>query len=509
MNLETVKKNIITNNKIYDKRNEYPVDIEFSLPDFCPDIERVLKCSINSKISNLSVLSDTAQIDITSIICVLYVTKDDKLFGYEIPINISKSVNVGMIDFETIKSYNVKTEYVNCRAINSRKVDVHGSISVLLKLIKCEEKNYICDIDDESVVLKKQNEQILQTIGFAQKQINIADDIVLPESKGSISNIIKSDATVVIEECKTIVNKAIVKMTVNYDILYLSSDFRYETIKHSVTASQILDIEGINENSIVKVSNNLCFLNLKAVTDAEGEMRTINTEAKVNIQVVASDLADVCIATDGYCVKYESTLERDIICCEKFITSLNNKFTVSDCINVSAQIGEIIDMRIIPLHYNFKTENGATYICGDVAVCISLEDENGCCKYFEKVVTYQEKLDFDNISESCKFKVDVLPINCHYTITSGNAVEFKCEMNLSGIVVKPFEINAIVAMEILEENKKSFENMPSLVVYYANADESIWDIALKYNTAADKISELNNISTDRLTKDTMLLIPCM
>ena len=143
MNLESTKKNILTAKKVYDKRNEYPVDCEFTLPDYCPDIERILKCNITSRIAGISVLSDTAQVDINTVICVLYVTKEDKLFGYEMPMSLSKSINVGVIDKETIKSYSSKTEYVNCRALNNRKIDVHGSISVMLKLLINEEKNYI------------------------------------------------------------------------------------------------------------------------------------------------------------------------------------------------------------------------------------------------------------------------------------------------------------------------------------------------------------------------------
>ena len=54
MNLESTKKNILTAKKVYDKRNEYPVDCEFTLPDYCPDIERILKCNITSRISGIS-----------------------------------------------------------------------------------------------------------------------------------------------------------------------------------------------------------------------------------------------------------------------------------------------------------------------------------------------------------------------------------------------------------------------------------------------------------------------
>ena len=509
MNLDTVKKNITTTNKIYEKQNEYAIDLEFTLPDFCPDIERILKCSIMPRITNLAVLSDTAQIDVSANICVLYATKEDKLFGYELTSNISKSINVGMIDFETIKSYSIKTEYVNCRAVNNRKIDVHGAASVMLKLEGKEEKNYISEVNDETVVVKKQNCEVLSLIGFAEKGANVADDVVLNDSQGSVSNIIKNDAFVVVDEIKTITNKAVVKMTVHYDILYISSEMCYENINKSVSISQVLDIQGVRDDSVLKVNANLCSASFKAVTNSEGEMRTINVNAKINIIACAYSLSNISVVTDGYSVKYESDLERDTIGCEKFITSLNDNITIRDRINVSSQISEIIDMRLIPLHYICKNENDQTYISGDVAVCVSLEDENGSCKYYEKVVTYNEKLPINIGEEGCSFDFILTPEKCSYNITSGNCIEFKCEMNVNGLVIKSFNINAVTAINIDEQNKKSFDDMPSLVVYYGSKGESIWDIALKYNTSFLKIQEANNIKDENLSEDKMLLIPCI
>ena len=509
MNLETIKKNITTANKIYDKRNEYPIDLEFTLPDFCPDIERILKCNIIPRITNLSVLSDTAQIDISVNICVLYATKEDKLFGYELTSNLSKSINVGMVDFETIKSYSIKPEYVNCRAINNRKIDVHGAASVMLKLEAKEDKKYICEVVDETVVVRKQNCEVLTLIGSLEKSVNVADDVILNDSQGSVSNIIKNDVCVVVDEIKTITNKAVVKMTVNYDILYISSDMRYEKINKSVSISQVLDMPGVRDDSILKINANLCSASFKAVTNSEGEMRTINASAKINILACCYSLTSVSAVTDGYSVKYESDLERDTIGCEKFITSLNDNIAIREHINVSSQISEIIDMRLIPLHYTCKNENDSTYISGDVAVCVSLEDENGSCKYYEKVVTYNEKLP-ENISEDgCNFDFVLTPKECSYNITSGNCIEFKCEMNVNGLVVKPFSLNAVTAINVDEQNKKSFDDMPSLVVYFGEKGESIWDIALKYNTSFLKVQEANDINDEILKENKMLLIPCM
>lgn len=509
MNLESTKKNILAAKKVYEKRNEYPVDCEFTLPDYCPDIERILKCNITSRISGISVLSDTAQVDINTVICVLYVTKEDKLFGYEMPMSLSKSINVGLIDKETIKSYSSKTEYVNCRAVNNRKIDIHGSISVMLKLLINEEKNYISDIADTSVVLKRCKEKILQPMGFAEKQINISDDITLSQSSGSVSNIIKSDACVLVDECKTIANKAIIKLTVNYELLYLSNDLRYECIKHSVPVNQVIDIEGTDENSVCRIKADIAAVNFKPITNSEGEMRTVNTSSKVNLSIVSYCVRDVDMVTDGYSTRYESDLQHEMLSCEQFIADINETITAGDCLNVSSQISEIIDFRCTPLNFGCKVDNGNTFICGDIAVSISLEDENGACKYYEKVVPYNEKISAKNCDESCLFDFSVTPISCSYTISSSNAVDFKAELNVNGFITKPFNMNAVVSMTTYEDKEKSFDDMPSLVVYYGTKGESIWDIALKYNTAADIICEANNISQETLEDNTMLLIPCM
>lgn len=509
MDLETVKRKLNTCKKNYEKKSEYPIDCEFTLPDYCPDIERILKCNIVPRISNLSVLSDSAQVEISANICILYVTNEDKLFGYEMPVNLSKSINVGTIEKEIIKYYSAKTEYVNCRAVNNRKIDVHGSVSVLLKLMMNDEKSFISDINDSSVVLKKQNEKVLEICGFAEKQVNIADDIILSSSSGSVSNIIREDAKVIIEDCKTLSGKAIIKLNLLYEILYLSSDFRYECIKHTVPVNQVIDIEDTDENSVCCVKANVCSVNLKPITNSEGEMRTISSNSKINISVTSNRFNDVSMVTDGYCVKYESALEHDAIECDKLIDSLNENVNISECINVSSEISEIIDLYCVPLHFACKCESGNTFICGDIAVCVSLEDENGCCKYYEKVVPYNEKISAKDCDEHCTFDFTLSAVNCNYSITSGNAIDFKCEMNVYGLITKTCKLNAVTLMSVDEEKEKSFDDMPTLVVYFGSKGESIWDIALKYNTSADRICEANNISEENLSDNTMLLIPCM
>ncbi len=507
MELETVNNTLKTLKKVYEKKSEYPIDCEFTLPDYCPDIERILKCNIFAKVTNLSVLSDSAQAEINAEIKVLYISKDNKLFGYEMAQNLSKSISIGEIEKETFSSYKIKTEYANCRAVNNRKIDVHGSIGLTLLLKVEDEKKCISEIDDESIVLKNENIKVLEPVVFSEKQINVADDISLSSTNGSISNIINYDVKSVFEECKTIADKAIIKLNTIIEILYLSSDSNYETIKHIIPVNQVVDLLGADENSICSVKTDVSNVTLKVITDSDGEMRTINAEVKVDISTVAYKLTDLSVVTDGYCVKYESIIEKQSVHCEQFVESINETFNLSESIDISSDIASIIDLNCLPLTYSCKCEDNNLVLSGDIAVFAFLEDEKGSSKYYEKVLPFSKsilKLNCDK-SPECDFNLTVT--DCTFSKNSSNRIDFKCEMKLNGIVTNPLEIEAISSFKIDEEKEKTTDNLPSLVAYFAQKGEDIWNIALKYNTSLEKIKETNNLSNEILNEDIMLLIP--
>ena len=52
MDNKKITANIITNETVFNHTVEQAVDIEFTLPDFLPDINRILKCKAVSMISS-------------------------------------------------------------------------------------------------------------------------------------------------------------------------------------------------------------------------------------------------------------------------------------------------------------------------------------------------------------------------------------------------------------------------------------------------------------------------
>ena len=65
----------------------------------------------------------------------------------------------------------------------------------------------------------------------------------------------------------------------------------------------------------------------------------------------------------------------------------------------------------------------------------------------------------------------------------------------------------IVSAESDESAQPISNNGTSLIVYYAEPNESLWDIAKRYHTSMNAVKQENDISDEKPLQKGMLLIP--
>ena len=95
-----------------------------------------------------------------------------------------------------------------------------------------------------------------------------------------------------------------------------------------------------------------------------------------------------------------------------------------------------------------------------------------------------------------------------YSHASTDRLDIKAELKISLTV---FEIESVdVLTDIEEKGDSEFKAKPaSLVIYFSDPGETVWDIARKYNTTVEKIAVENNLTDDVIRERRMLLIPCV
>ena len=61
-----------------DRTAEVPFDLDVHLPEYCPDVRRVLQCTVLPNIRSVSVSGESVQIEGSGVLRILYVTEDNK-----------------------------------------------------------------------------------------------------------------------------------------------------------------------------------------------------------------------------------------------------------------------------------------------------------------------------------------------------------------------------------------------------------------------------------------------
>ena len=92
------------------------------------------------------------------------------------------------------------------------------------------------------------------------------------------------------------------------------------------------------------------------------------------------------------------------------------------------------------------------------------------------------------------------------TKLSADEAEVKATMGLNAKVLKKSEIDIITGCTAVETDEAE-ENRPSLVIYFTEDGDTLWDVAKKYGTTVEKIQSANGIETDRFSSGKKILIP--
>ena len=116
---------------VYEGTKEQPIDLDFSLPDYCPDIERILKCRVCPGVTSRNLSGDMLEVDGNVLIRLYYLdAKKQAIRLCEHTVPYSCSFNWKGSAEEAAAIVRLRTEYLNCRALSPRRVDIHGAFSV-------------------------------------------------------------------------------------------------------------------------------------------------------------------------------------------------------------------------------------------------------------------------------------------------------------------------------------------------------------------------------------------
>lgn len=499
--------NIITNETVFNHTAEQAIDIEFTLPDFLPDINRILKCKAVSMISSKGVNGSSVNIDGCVTVTVIYINSDNKLFSYEYQYPFNKNIDIKENCDNIILNCESVCEYINCRAVTKRKVDIHGAVEIKIKCFDKKSVEILIDYDNNDIEMLRCSIPATTPMGHSEKYLIFEEKIELGQSQPEILTLLKYDCNPILKECRILNGKIIVKGELKISALYTCESDNIHSVTNTIPFSQILEIDGVNDECECDAKLIMAYLELKPYTASNGECKELILDAKLLIVGDAYCQKDVEIVTDAFSKKHMSDIVKNNIQINKLKRNIVEEFSCKKKIEVeSGTISSITDLWSEIQSVNYAFNDKSIIINGVVVVGIIAVNEDGIPTYCEKNIEFEYKSPIENYGENlwCEPQIKILSNN--YTLTS-NTIELRLEMTICSAIYKIEKVSFVSDIKIDDKNLETNCEACAMVIYFAKQKESLWDIAKNYSAGVEEIKKLNSLADDILTVDKALLIP--
>lgn len=314
---------------------------------------------------------------------------------------------------------------------------------------------------------------------------------------------LSAQAAALAQEIKVISNKLLVKGELTVSAVCRGEDGEIFGFGHSMPISQIINLEGIDEDCTCCVSLPVTSLEVLPKADQAGDNRLIDISVRVGAGVKAYRELSLPVVTDAYSV-----------CCNLETKSRNIDFSViadrfSDTFTCRStqdlpEAKQILALWCSDLSKSVSQDSDGVIISGELTLHFLYSDAEEQPCYAQRQASYEYRRSVRKCGElslSPCIEITAASAAC----ASGSA-EVRVEMHISGCIFDSVRRKTVTSIECADtESKKA--GGAALTVYFADAGEEIWNIARRYNTTVEAVEQENGITGETVAQKCMLLIP--
>ena len=501
MELDTSFRKVFCCGNPEEKKTLIPVDCSIILPDYFPDVMKILRYT--AKTVKFPVVSegDSDRVSGNVNIEVNYVSEEGELCSCSQLQPFSHSFdcagNVAAAEAE------IFVGEIGCRAVNKRRIDLHGSIEAVLRTLSSEERSFVSSVKGAGAVCKEESTEMIAVVGEFFKSFTLEEKGELGYGKPPLGKILRSCASAEVTECHVIQDKIVTKGEIRVNILWTPEteaeiEEKGPFLSNFVfPVSRMVDAPGILLTDICDARYEADFPEISLSEDGQN----INIKVKTGIfaRVYRKEGADFVV--DMFSTDYETRTEKEKFSVINEAVPVSETETFYERFELPETAETVTDIWLEPNVPEIGTDGK---IILNAKLCMFAKDSDNSPVYFEKLLSKEiaspaagKNIVFHNLTAGIR--------NEEFTAGRERNAEVSASVLIDGTVYTSLSTEAITACSI-DEEKKIEHGGAAMVFCFAEKGERIWDIAKKYGASMESIAAENGLSEDVISDKTMLVI---
>ncbi|MBQ8545442.1 MAG: LysM peptidoglycan-binding domain-containing protein [Clostridia bacterium] len=478
----------------------HEVSEEFSLPDYVPEVRRVLftraQVLPESKYVSDSTTPPTIELGGTVTYSIIYTNEEGKLCA--LPLNSAYEVK-SPISSMGDSFIDTTVESCTTRVTAPRKLTVKSKLKsrILGFQEKVEEENITprSSADEMYIERKKEAVMTLGIIPVSLQNIRMSEKLDMAGLEGAKP--IWCDATIILNDVKAQNCSVSVRGEATVKCLCVSSEGE-SIITKTMPLVEEVEAEGASIGDMAMLKARCVSLSIS--NEENGDKNELFFDLNCELEGEVTRNSEVLLTKDAYSTKNETQATYKKIDIYKRLKSQNASFTVSEALKrKNEEINEIIEIIVDPVYEKTEIKGTRAQLLGTLLVNIigkSKANEEGVCEYLHD--SYELPIKYE--SDLGKINGDVIT-RCNFSQGNINARYDNERFYVTAEIFPAFSIYERSSCEVLDRAtlKKDieFKRDPACVrVCFPHENETLWDISKKYHTTVSKLAEVNGISPD-------------
>ena len=386
MELKVYKDTVTAAESICDTKLELPVETEMLIPDYLPQVFKIVKCFVYLVVLQKQVTAGRLTVD-GYLRCVVYYQSegDESLCQAEQKLPFTKQVDVkpGSWGPATVL-VSGETEYVNCRAVNQRRVDVRGAFALSIEAVAEAQGEVITALAGGGIQQRTTSLTGSKAVGSQEKLITAEESIAFDAPPEMV---LSTQCTGAVNEVKLVSGKVVLKGEIRAEVVYRTAPGH--TLVHTtrqIPFNEILDVEGAAEDC-------QCFAVVQptgcTITGGSGEDEGENTiSATAALYVKVYRPVEYMAVSDAFSTESETVLTQQQVALEEVADVFTQQVEAVTTGQLPDENARIIDVMATPLPMEVIEQDGEAVLRGRVMahlLCINALEEIDC---YDKVCEY-------------------------------------------------------------------------------------------------------------------------
>ena len=472
---------------------------EFILADYYPPVMRIVrseaKAFIRSKTLHGGKLTVEGSVEFT----VMYLSDEGQLTPCVHMLPFTHTGDAAVKDglFEVAAS----VSYINTRALSPQKLYLKATVEIQTAYAKNIEFSAILPDTNKELYTRKTELNTFEIVCCGHKPLKVADEI---KPSSSVACVLRYDAFFKETEQKILTGKLISKADMLLKIVYLTTEGKIELCDKKVSVSQILDMEGIAEDTICGVKYSLTDCKMTVGSVGESATNGIIYEMTVDVDAVGYTTAKHILCCDAY------SANKKVTCTNAMFRSGGfSKISKDQSFRETVDIGlydKIHDISVTPavLSTDYDKNTESLSVSGTFSCRALYTDENGEFSSTEKEIPFMVQIQTDTEADNVSVSAEMCINSFAYVENDNSSAELRIDCSYKGFLFISKDVEILTEIQFEEDLCK--KDNQKLILYFAEKNESIWEISKKYGVDPDLLMKNNGISCETLSEAVMLRI---